>query len=147
MTPAVSPAKFRAKPGVERPKTRTIGLSSCPPFCRLARVTRKSAVLETATAAKRTRFLLSKNLCGTSARGLAMTNAGAAATDGFGVPGSGPCANAAEPRVRRLKNALIRRTVERRSEVISARRKAKHSFEAQLGSQPGGVERCAICSE
>src|SRR5580704_9360625 len=75
MMPAVSPAKLAASPAVLPLKRRVTGSSSLPPFCRMDRVTAKSAALRTATAAKRARFSLSQNLwrLGASGKELAST--------------------------------------------------------------------------
>src|SRR5579871_1860750 len=59
MLPA-SREKFTAKPGVLEPNNRVTGFNSRPPDCRFARVTKKSAVLNAAVAAKSARFLLSQ---------------------------------------------------------------------------------------
>src|SRR5579864_5472117 len=72
---------------------RTIGFSSRPPFCRLARVTVKSAPLRAADAAKRATFRLSQNLCSAVAAKLEEVTTGAAGSMvGVGASGEGPCA-------------------------------------------------------
>src|SRR5690242_518684 len=97
ITPAVSPAKFIAKPALERPKIRTIGFSSRPPLCKLARVTAKSAALPAAAATNRIWFGLSQNLCDVSILGGGVAMRGRTAlTDGTGALGSGPCAHRLE---------------------------------------------------
>src|SRR5580692_1712669 len=69
MTPAVSPAKFTARPAVLPLKRRVTGFNSLPPFCRMDRVIAKSAALRSATVVKRARFSLSQNLGWSGASG------------------------------------------------------------------------------
>ena len=54
--------KFRASVGVLPVNRRVIGFSSVLPFCKLCRVSKKSAVLSAAVAVNRARFSPSQNL-------------------------------------------------------------------------------------
>src|ERR1700674_3075413 len=103
MIPAVSPAKLTTNPAVLPLKRRVTGFSSFPPFCRLARVTAKSAALRAATVTNRARFSLSQNLWWLGASGRVLATTGEAATapelagpgltgpglTGPGLPGAG----------------------------------------------------------
>src|SRR5581483_3392634 len=119
ITPTVSPAKFSAKPAVERPKGRTIGFSSLPPFCKLARVTAKSAALLAAAATNRMRFGLSQNLCGISNPGWGARMDTAAAGETIGASGSGPCAHSGFPKANMVIDSnVLTRSIEMQLQLI-----------------------------
>src|SRR5690348_16281999 len=122
MTAAVSPAKFIARPALEWPKGRTMGFSSRPPLCKLARVTAKSAAAPALTAMKRNLFGLSQNLWVTSTLGCATAMTGTtAASDGSGASGSGPCAATAQLKAKiTVDTAVLTRIREQLLAIISA---------------------------